>query len=44
MLWRRKEALRKTLKVRPDIIEKVGLTDTDIKLLSEIEEEEDGRH
>ena len=44
MLWRRKEALRKTLKVRPDIIEKIGLTDTDIKLLSEIEEEEDGRH
>ena len=44
MLWRRKEALRKTLKARPDIIEKVGLTDTDIKLLSEIEEEEDGCH
>ncbi len=44
MLWRRKEALRKTRKVRPDIIEKVGLTDIDIKLLSEIEEEEDGCH
>ena len=43
-LWRRKEALRKTLKVRPDIIEKAGLTDLDKKLLSEIKEEENGRH
>lgn len=37
--WRRKEALRKTLKVRPDLIEKVQLTDNDKKIISEIEEE-----
>lgn len=39
LLWRRKEALRKTLKVRPDLIEKAGLTDMDKKIISEIEEE-----
>jgi tRNA (guanine37-N1)-methyltransferase len=36
-LWRRKEALRKTLKERPDIIKKVELSDLDRKMLSEIE-------
>ena len=35
--WRRKEALRKTVRVRPDLIEKVKLTDFDRKILSEIE-------
>lgn len=38
-LWRRKEALRKTVKVRPDLIEKVKLTDLDKKILAELEEE-----
>jgi tRNA (guanine37-N1)-methyltransferase len=40
-LWRRKEALRKTLKVRPDLIENVELSDLDRKILSEISSEED---
>jgi tRNA (guanine37-N1)-methyltransferase len=35
--WRRKEALRKTLKVRPDLIKKIQLTEEDKKMLSEIE-------
>ncbi len=35
-LWRRKQALKKTLEIRPDILEKAGLTDLDKKLLSEI--------
>jgi tRNA (guanine37-N1)-methyltransferase len=35
-LWRRREALRKTLKKRPDLIEKVELTELDKKILSEI--------
>jgi tRNA (guanine37-N1)-methyltransferase len=34
--WRRKEALRKTLNARPDLMEKIELTDEDKKLLSEI--------
>jgi tRNA (guanine37-N1)-methyltransferase len=34
--WRRKEALRKTLKRRPDLIEKIQLTDDDKKIISEI--------
>ena len=33
--WRRKQALKKTLKVRPDIIEQAELTDLDKKLLDE---------
>ncbi len=37
--WRRKEALRKTMRIRPDLIEKVVLSDLDKKILSEIEEE-----
>lgn len=44
MRWRRKEAIRKTRRVRPDLLEKAGLSDLDQTLLSEIEEEEDGRH
>lgn len=39
-IWRRKEALKKTLQMRPDLIEKVTLTDLDKKILSEIKEEE----
>ena len=39
-LWRRKEALRKTLKARPDLMKKIELTDEDKKLLSEISSEE----
>jgi tRNA (guanine37-N1)-methyltransferase len=35
-LWRRRAALRKTLKKRPDLIEKVELTELDKKMLSEI--------
>jgi tRNA (guanine37-N1)-methyltransferase len=37
--WRRKQALHKTLMVRPDLIENVELTDLDKEILSEIEEE-----
>ncbi|RJQ46002.1 MAG: tRNA (guanosine(37)-N1)-methyltransferase TrmD [Nitrospiraceae bacterium] len=37
--WRRKEALMKTLNIRPDLIEKVSLTDEDKKILNEIKEE-----
>ncbi len=35
--WRRKQALRKTLRVRPDLIDKLKLTDEDKKLILEIE-------
>jgi len=35
-LWRRKQALKKTLEVRPDLIEKVELTDRDKRMLAEI--------
>jgi len=38
--WRRKEALRRTLKVRPDMLEKAELTDEDKILLKEVKEEE----
>ncbi|NOZ68581.1 MAG: tRNA (guanosine(37)-N1)-methyltransferase TrmD [Deferribacteres bacterium] len=41
-LWRRKQALKKTLRARPDLLEKAGLTDLDRKLLSEIRESPDG--
>jgi tRNA (guanine37-N1)-methyltransferase len=37
--WRRKQALHKTLMVRPDLIENVELTDLDKEILFEIEEE-----
>jgi tRNA (guanine37-N1)-methyltransferase len=38
--WRRKEALRKTLKRRPDLLERVKLVEGDIGLLAEIKDEE----
>lgn len=38
--WRRKEALRKTLKMRPELIKEIELTDSDKKMISEIEEEQ----
>ncbi len=37
--WRRKEALRRTLERRPDLLEKGGLSEEDYKLLREIKEE-----
>jgi tRNA (guanine37-N1)-methyltransferase len=37
--WRRKEALRRTLERRPDLLEKVRLNDEDNALLREIKEE-----
>lgn len=40
--WRRKEALRKTLRVRPDLIEKVELSKADRKMLAEIAREAAG--
>jgi tRNA (guanine37-N1)-methyltransferase len=43
-LWRRKQALKKTIRMRPDIIKKVELSDRDKKILSEIEEEDNGCH
>lgn len=39
-LWRRKQALKKTLEKRPDIIEKMHFTDEDKKLISEINKEQ----
>ena len=38
--FRRKESLRKTLKRRPDLIEKANLSKEDLKLLEEIKEED----
>ena len=35
--WRRKQALKKTVKVRPDLIKKMKLTELDKKILSEID-------
>ena len=35
-LWRRREAIRKTFKVMPGLLEKIQLTDEDKKILSEI--------
>ena len=37
--YRRKESLRKTLKRRPDLLEKANLDDEDLKLLKQIKEE-----
>ena len=39
LLWRRREALKKTMKIRPDLMDKLELTDIDKKILSTIEEE-----
>ncbi len=38
--WRRKESLRKTRALRPDLLSKVTLTREDRKMLTEIEQEE----
>lgn len=38
-LWRRKEALKKTARIRPDLIKKLDLTDTDKRILKSIEED-----
>lgn len=38
--WRRKEALRRTLSRRPELLQKASLTDEDDRLLVEIKEEE----
>jgi tRNA (guanine37-N1)-methyltransferase len=40
MRWRRKEALRRTLQIRPELIKKSRLSDEDNVLLSEIKEEQ----
>jgi tRNA (guanine37-N1)-methyltransferase len=37
--WRRKEALKATMKKRPDLLEKVELGPEDKKLMGEIEAE-----
>jgi tRNA (guanine37-N1)-methyltransferase len=37
--WRRKEALRRTLQKRPDLFEKISLSEEDHRLLREIKEE-----
>ncbi|SEJ08296.1 tRNA (guanine37-N1)-methyltransferase [Propionispira arboris] len=41
-LWRRREALRVTLYARPDLLEKIELDATDLKLLAEIKAERRG--
>lgn len=38
--WRRKEALRRTLQRRPELLEKANLNEEDYKLIKEIKEEE----
>lgn len=38
--WKRQEALRNTLKKRPDLLEKAELTEEDIKFLDSIREQE----
>jgi tRNA (guanine37-N1)-methyltransferase len=40
MVWRRKEALRRTILKRHDLIEKISLTAEDYKLMKEIKEED----
>jgi tRNA (guanine37-N1)-methyltransferase len=37
--WRRREALRRTVSLRPDLLEKAELSDEDINFLKEIKEE-----
>ena len=39
--WRRKEALRATMKKRPDLLDKAALTPEDRKLIEELEKERD---
>jgi tRNA (guanine37-N1)-methyltransferase len=38
-LWRRKEALRRTLERRPDLLEKISLSEEDKRLLIELRRE-----
>ncbi|MDH4222143.1 MAG: tRNA (guanosine(37)-N1)-methyltransferase TrmD [candidate division Zixibacteria bacterium] len=38
-MWRRKEALKRTLELRPDLLEKIELGEEDKKLVAEIEKE-----
>ena len=38
--WRRKESLRRTRELRPDLFSEIELTREDLKMLSEIEQEE----
>jgi tRNA (guanine37-N1)-methyltransferase len=40
-LWRRKEALRRTLEVRPDLIDKENLGSEDMQLIKKIKQESD---
>lgn len=40
-LWRRKQALKKTLEQRPELLDKKELSKDDKKLLSEIEKEKE---
>jgi tRNA (guanine37-N1)-methyltransferase len=39
-LWRRREALRRTLNRRPELLEKINLPDEDKKMLEQIKREE----
>jgi tRNA (guanine37-N1)-methyltransferase len=39
-LWRRKEALRRTLNRRPELLEKISLSDEDKKILEQIKRED----
>ncbi len=39
-LWRRKEALKKTLEMRPDLLKSFNITETDKKILEELEKDE----
>ena len=41
-MWRRREALRVTLRARPDLLEKIELDAKDRKLLAEIKNEHGG--
>jgi len=39
-LWRRREALRRTLRMRPDLLERIELSELDRRIISEIKREE----
>jgi tRNA (guanine37-N1)-methyltransferase len=41
--WRRKEALRRTVKKRPDLLAKANLSDTDKRFIDEILQSEGTR-
>lgn len=43
-VWRRKEALRNTLRTRPELLQRVQLSKEDYKLLLEIKEEKGNEH